>query len=606
VVTHKKHKKFLHPNLPGLFTSAPKPKSRRLSTPHEQALETARGRLLFATLIFAVAYMGIAGGLGYRTLANDAPEIPMANTQPNGAVVARADITDRNGVVLATSLPTSSLCADAKKITDPDAVAAQLIGALPDLDSTKLKDDLHDTRHANNHCIAIKRHLTPRQYYEVNKLGIVGLEFLPDERRIYPEENIAAHVVGYTDIDNNGLAGIEKKFDERLTDKSDPLALSIDLRLQNIMHRELAVAKDSFHAVGAAGLIMDVSTGEILSMVSLPDFDPQHPGNPSDDAHMNRDTLGVYEMGSTFKIFNTALALDSGSIHLGDTFDTIDPIEVGGQAIRDFEPEKRWLNVAEIFTHSSNIGAAHMAERVGSTKQRALLTRLGLLDKEPLELPEVGSPLVPSQREWGDAVTMTVAFGHGIAVNAVQLASAVSTVVNNGVPVHPTLLMKTKAENPEQPVISARASAMMRGLMRLVVTRGTAKGAEVAGYMMGGKTGTAEKLLPNHHYSPTARMSSFVGVFPMNAPKYLVLAILDEPKGNAKTAGFATGGWVAAPVVSRVVAQMGPLMQIAPMPPDMEATAERQLLKPLGAQLLDGMPIEEGSNYASVEDDSVR
>ncbi len=244
----------------------------------------------------------------------------------------------------------------------------------------------------------------------------------------------------------------------------------------------------------AAGLIMDISTGEILSMVSLPDFDPQHPGNPNDGAHMNRDTLGVYEMGSTFKIFNTALALDSGLVHVGDTFDTVHPIEIGGQTIRDFEPEKRWLNVAEIFTHSSNIGAAHMADLIGATRQRAFLGKLGLTEKASIELPEVGAPLVPSTREWGDATTMTVAFGHGIAVNAVQLASAVATIVNNGVPVHPTLLRKTaNMEKPDQPVISARTSALMRGLMRLVVTNGTAKVAEVPGYMLGGKTGTAEK-----------------------------------------------------------------------------------------------------------------
>jgi cell division protein FtsI (penicillin-binding protein 3) len=601
----KRQQPAQQPSLPGLFT--PAVKSRRLATPHEHALDIARGRLLFATLVFSLAYMGIASGLAYRTLSSEGPEMPMAHMQTDDALAGRADITDRNGVVLATSLPTKSLCADPRKIADADDTAKQLLGVLPDLDANRLKDDLHDTRHGINHCVAIRRHLTPRQYYDVNKLGIVGLEFLPDERRIYPAENVMAHVIGFTDIDNNGLAGIEKKFDERLSIEPEAMALSIDLRLQSIMRRELASAANTFHAEGAAGLIMDISTGEILSLVSLPDFDPQHPGNPNDASHMNRDTLGVYEMGSTFKIFNTALALDSGLIHVGDTFDTVHPIEIGGQTIRDFEPEKRWLNVAEIFTHSSNIGAAHMADRIGAARQRAFLGRLGLTEKAAIEVPEVGAPLVPSAREWGEATTMTAAFGHGIAVNAVQLAGAVATIVNNGVPVHPTLLKQTtSAQKAEAPVISQHTSALMRGLMRLVVTHGTAKNSDVPGYLLGGKTGTADKLAANHKYTSNARLSSFVGVFPINAPKYLVFAMLDDPKGNAKTAGFATGGWVAAPVVSRVVAQMGPLMEIPPLTDDEEAAAERQVLKPLGTQILDGMPIEEEPDYAAAEGNSVQ
>ena len=592
------------PSLPGLF--APFSKSRRLATPHEQALDTARTRIAAAIFVFSLAWLVIAGRLTDLMLFNDAPDLQSMRIEPGfSAVSSRADISDRNGTILATSIPTQSLCVDGKKLIDIKEAEIELLATLPDLDEKKLDEAIH----SGKHCAMVRRHLSPRQTYDVNKLGLVGLEFQPDERRLYPASNVAAHVVGYTDIDDKGLAGAEKEFDNQLDEQQEPVNLAIDLRVQTIMHDELSSAMTIFHALGAAGIVMDIQSGEILAMSSLPDFDPAHPGTSDDDERFNRATLGVYEMGSTFKIFNTALALDSGLIHPGDTFNTVEPIEIGGQAIKDFEQEKRWLNVAEIFTHSSNIGAAHMAERLGGARQRAFLTRLGLTEKAKLEVPEIGAPLVPTAKEWGDSTTMTAAFGHGIAVNAIQLVAAVATIINNGIPVHPTLL-KTAAHEPSDEdkkdrVITSKTSAMMRALMRLVVTHGTAKNAEVAGYLLGGKTGTADKIV-NGHYSKNARLSSFVGVFPVNAPRYLVFAMLDDPKGNAKTYGFATGGYVAAPVVGKVVSRIGPLLNVAPLDEDLAASAERQLLKPLGAVMVDGVPVDEGSNYASNETDRVR
>ena len=596
-----------HPTLPGLFT--PQARIHRLATPHEQALEQARGRLCIAIAIFSLAFCVISARVSYLSLMNDAPEIasaaPPTHDGSGDSITARADITDRLGTVLATSLPTQSLCADGRKILNPDEAAKLLVGALPDLDTKRLNDDLRSSKH----CVMIKRHLTPKQYYEVNKLGIAGLEFQPDERRVYPASEGTAHVVGYTDIDNTGIAGMERSINDRLEKAPEPVALSIDLRLQTVMRHELQAAMKEFHAIGAAGLVMDANTGEVLSLVSLPDFDPQHPGTASDDARFNRDTLGVYEMGSTFKIFNTAMALNSGLVRVSDQFDTTKPLEVGHHKIRDFEPAHRWMNVAEIFTHSSNIGSALMAERVGGTKQRAFLARLGLTTKVPFELPEVGAPIVQSPENWSEATTMTAAFGHGIAVNAVQLAGAFATIINNGLPVHPTLLKQPpqvqNVADADDRIITSRTSGIVRALLRLVVTRGTAKGAEVAGYMIGGKTGTADKN-NGHGYDHHARMSSFLGAFPINAPKYVVFALLDDPKGNAKTSGFATGGMVAAPLVGRIVSQIGPRLGVQPLSPEMEATAERQLLKPVGSQIVDGMPVEEGSNYASVESDSVQ
>jgi len=590
------------PSLPGLF--APFVKSRRLATPHEQALDVARARIVAAFCVFALAYLVIVGRLVDLALLSDVPEAPIIRAELSDSTASRADITDRNGVVLATSVPTSSLCVDGKKLLNPDEAAKQLLTVLPDLDTKKLAEDMH----TGKHCAMIKRHLTPKQYYAVNKLGIAGLEFRPDERRLYPAGTVAAHVVGYTDIDNKGLAGIEQEFDTQLEEQQESVALALDLRVQTILHNELSDAMSQFHALGAAGLVMDISTGEILGLVSLPDFDPAHPGNAGDEARFNRATLGVYEMGSTFKIFNTALALDSGLIHPGDTFDTVHPIEVGGHTIHDFETEKRWLNVTEIFTHSSNIGAAHMAERLGGARQRAFLGRLGLTDKLKLEVPEVGAPLVPSVDDWGDAATMTAAFGQGIAVNSVQLADAVATIVEDGKPVHATLLKTAAPANDDgknDHVISARTSAMMRGMMRLVVTRGTGRDAEVEGYLLGGKTGTADKIV-NRRYVKDSRLSSFVGVFPINVPHYLVFAMLDDPHGNGNTYGFATGGKVAAPAVGRVVARIGPLLDVAPLDADRKDEAERQVMKPLGVQMVDGLPVDERSNYASNETDRGR
>jgi cell division protein FtsI (penicillin-binding protein 3) len=585
------------PSLPGLDL---KPKRHRLSTPHEQALSLAKVRLSVVFLLFAVTWGVIGGRLAYLSLSGD-PNAPVARAEPDDNPINRADITDRNGTVLATSLPTVSLCADSKSVIDPAEAAKQLLGVLPDLNPQKLSEDLQNGKH----CSIIRRHLTPRQYYEVNKLGIAGLDFLPDERRIYPAGNLAAHVVGFSDIDNNGLAGIEKSMDTRLNENSKPLALALDLRVQSVLRRELLAAMNDYRAEAATGLVMDINTGEILGMVSLPDFDPIRAGQASDDQLFNRDTLGVYEMGSTFKIFNTALALESGTVHLADTFDTTHPIEIGSYKIRDFEKEDRNLNVAEIFTHSSNIGSARMAERFGGVKQRAFFERLGLTEKISLELPEVGAPLIPSAREWGEATTMTAAFGHGIAVNAVQLASAVATIVNDGHPVHPTLLKRDDTyERDVDTVISPHTSALIRGLMRLVVTRGTAKKADVEGYMVGGKTGTANKLA-NGHYLENARISSFIGLFPINAPKYLVFASLDNPKGNAKTKGIATAGWVVAPLVNNVVTQIAPMLGMPPLAKESNEATERQVLKPLGAEIVDGIPVDDGKDYAAVESDSV-
>lgn len=606
----RRHNKANQPTLPGLFGSFRSGENsknlRKLISPGDFALRRACSRLGLVFIAFSLLFLVVSTRLAMLTFHNETQEPQTIHAvAANMPVTARADIVDRNGTVLATSLPTVMLMADTRKIIDAQEAADKLSTILPDLDAPKLAREIQMTKRY----VTIRRHLTPRQYYAINKLGIAGLEFIPDESRIYPAGSLTSHVLGYTDIDNNGISGLEKSQNGKLQNQQEPVITTIDLRLQTILHRELTNAIDEFKALGAAGLIMDTSNGEILSLVSLPDFDPQNAGEANDNAKFNRATLGVYEMGSTFKTFNTAMALDSGEIKPADKFDATKPIEIGNKTIRDFHATRRWLNVAEIFMESSNIGSARMADKLGAARQRAFLGSLGLTEKSPVELPEVGSPIVPSVSNWRDTTTMTVSFGHGLAVNAVQLTSAVATLVNEGVSVQPTLLKKTDQQlqsMEKKQIVSARTSAQIRALMRLVVKHGTAKQAEVPGYLVGGKTGTADKITAKA-YNENARMSSFIGVFPANAPRYLVFALLDDPKGNAKTYGFATGGWTAAPVVGRVVSQIGPLLNLPPVEEDVIATAEQQLLKPLGTEVLESLNLEkETDHYAAVESNSAQ
>ena len=526
------------------------------------AVAIARDRLLATMVVFALGFLLVFGKLVDATVIaggnSGEPKPEIAATAPNAAN-GRADIIDRNGEVLATSLPTVSLYADAVRVIEPERTADKLLEAFPDLDRARLLADLSSKKRF----VWVKRHLTPQQYAAAIKLGLPGLEFQREFRRVYPQGALFSHELGYLGIDQTGLAGLEKTEDERLRQNpATPLRLSVDARLQHILKRELQAQMDTFTAAGGAGMIMDVHTGEILAIASLPDFDPHEPGEATPDQLFNRATLGVYEMGSTFKIFNTALGLDSGKVKLTDKFDTVHPIKIGRFTITDYHPANHWYDVPEIMQESSNIGSVHIFEQVGVDAQKAFLAKLGLTKQAKLEVPERGEPMVPNP--WRDVNGMTIAFGHGIAVSPLHLVRAVSAIVNGGTTVDPTLLKRQPGDvTVGERVISEQTSTTMRSLMRLVVTNGTAKMAEAPGYYIGGKTGTADKL-QNGHYLHNARMSSFVGAFPMNDPRYVVYLLIDDPKGNAKSYGFATGGWVAAPAVGRIVSQMAPLLGIAP------------------------------------------
>ena len=548
--------------------------------PAKDALEVGRNRLLAIAGVFALAFLVLAGRLVEVATLHRGGAVHASAGGAGEAPTERADILDRNGIILATSLRTASLYANPRRLIDPAAAAAAIATVLPDLGHGTLLKKLS----AERSFVWLKRNLTPKQHYAVNRLGIPGIGFVTERHRVYPQGALTAHAVGFAGIDNRGLAGIERSFDEVLAPaapgRGGPIRLSLDVRVQSALHDELSAAVAEFMALGAAGVVLDARTGEILALVSLPDFDPNHPAAASADALFNRASLGVYEMGSTFKTFTMAMALDLGTVDLGGGYDATEPLRVARFVIRDDHAKRRWLSVPEIFVYSSNIGAAKMARDVGGPRQKEFLDQLGLLRRPAIEIPEVGRPMWPEP--WREINTMTIAFGHGIAVSALQLASGVAAIVNEGVMAPVTLLRREEGQPvAARRVIAAETSAIMRRLLRLVVTSGTGRKAEAPGYAVGGKTGTARKI-GESGYRRGALISSFVGVFPIEAPRYVVLALLDEPQGNESTMGFASGGWTAAPLVGRVVARIAPILGVAPVDEEFEPGREAMLIRASG------------------------
>ena len=525
-------------------------------------LERARGRLLATGVVFLLFF----GALVVRALDVSVIGVPAGSVHAGGGVdpVARADIVDRNGVLLAANLPTHALYVEPGKIMDREAAVAALGRVFPDLDLEGAASLV-----ASDRKTALLRHdLTPEQAHAINRLGIPGLWLERQEQRVYPQGRLFAHAVGFTDVDNRGLAGIEKavgaELRRRAAAQGGPLSLSLDIRVQHALAEALDETMTAHRAVGAAGIVMDVESGELLALVSLPSFDPKAPDRSGTNALFNRATLGTYELGSTFKPFTIAMALDLGVAALEDSYDATQPIQVARHLIRDHHPENRWLTVPEILIHSSNIGAARMAEEVGTERQKAFLDRLGMFERMPLETPERGRPIAP--RRWTELTTMTVGFGHGLAVTPLHLIAGYAALVNGGVSVTPTLLRRGPAVRDAAPalrrrVISAETSAIMRMLLYGVVAEGTGRKAAVPGYLVGGKTGTAEKAIGGR-YRHDSMITSFVAVFPIDRPRYAVLTLMDEPKGTEETFGFATAGWTAAPVAGAVIERIAPVLGI--------------------------------------------
>lgn len=551
----------------------------RLEGAAKQALDASRGRLVIGIGLFSLAFLVLGGRLVELTVIRSAAEPAVARgfnpeLGARTALMERQPIVDRNGQILATNLKIASLYADPRKVQNPAGAATRLVQALPELPVGEVQAKLA----SGKSFVWLKRGLTPREQYEVNRLGIPGLYFHNEQRRIYPQGALGVHVVGYTDIDGRGISGIEQHFDEQLKDPTrtgDPLELSIDLRVQHVMRDEIAKTMEYFNAIGGGGIVMDIYTGEIISLVSLPDFDPAEPGTASKESRFNRITLGVYEMGSTMKTLNTAMALDYGSVKLSGGYDASRPIQISRFTIKDDHPKNRWLSVPEIFMYSSNIGSAKMAVDVGPERQREFMQRMGMLNKPALELPEIGAPLVP--RQWKTVETMTISFGHGLSVTPLQLATATSAIINGGVLHPPTLIKRPQGmPAPGRQVLRRDVSDVMRKLMVLVVEDGTGKKAAAEGYLVGGKTGTSEKVNDRGGYNKKALFNTFVAGFPMHNPRYVVQIMIDEPKGQKSTYGFATAGWTAAPAIGRVINRIAPMLGVPPV--DENSPALRQAM----------------------------
>lgn len=526
-------------------------------------LKKTRSRIVVLTFAFFIAYMLIIGRMTHLTLAH---EMNVQETVGSKAAIAqtsnhrRADVMDREGKLLATSLKTSSLYADPLKIADSKDAARKLMTVFPDLDYNETLKKLQ----SEQRFVWLKRNLTPKQIYAANRLGIPGVDFLDETRRVYPYGALTSHVIGYADVDGKGLSGMERAMNAALSDQSEPLYTTIDTRMQYILQREIKASVDEFRAIGGAGVIMDARNGEIYAMVSMPDFNPHEPGDISDAQRFNRITLGAYEMGSTFKTFTMAAGLEFLKLPLSTRFDSTRPLRRNGFTIRDYHPEPHPLSIPEIFLHSSNVGTALMAEKIGTTTLKKFYRDLGFFDRPEIEIKETTRPLYPSN--WKDITTITASYGHGIAVTPLHLASGVAAMVNGGYKVTPTLIKRsaeTYASTQREQVISPETSAKMRDLLRVVVTDGTARKANAIGYRIGGKTGTAEKTI-GKGYSAHAQIASLVATFPVEDPRFIVLIMIDEPKGNKKSYGFATAGWVAAPYVGNVIKSIAPIAGIMP------------------------------------------
>ncbi|HCI49143.1 MAG: hypothetical protein A2621_02215 [Alphaproteobacteria bacterium RIFCSPHIGHO2_01_FULL_41_14] len=478
------------------------------------------------------------------------PELPL---------LKRSDIVDRNGTILATNLITFSLFANPKHISDPQLVAKKLTKIFPEMSEKSLSQKLT----SQSPFVWIKRNLTPKQKLMVQYLGQVGLDFQKEQKRIYPHETLTAHVVGYTNVDNKGLTGVERHFESSLKTGDKPLQLSIDLRVQHILREALVNGAEKYGAKKASGIVLDANTSEILGMVSLPDFDPHH--SKTSEAIFNTNTLGVYEMGSVFKIFTFAMALDYKVVSLQDGFDTSKPFHVGKFRISDLYPKNRWLSIPEIFMYSSNIGTVRTALKVGAKRQKEFFEKIGFLKPLKIELGENGVPMAP-RGEWKDINMATISYGYGLAISPLHLTNGIATLVNGGVLRNPTLLKKEGADTYTR-IISAATSEKMRRLMHLVVKSGSGQKANAVGYMVGGKTGSANKKVEGGkgYVAKGKHRAIFVGAFPITSPRYLVFIMLDEPKNGGAAGGISTGGAVAAPIAKEVIEKAASLLEVMPV-----------------------------------------
>ncbi|NNE87498.1 MAG: penicillin-binding protein 2 [Silicimonas sp.] len=546
----------------------------RHESTRDEDRQRAEGRLLVLGVVFLCAFCMV--GLKMSFIAASDPAEPRAAASGAQIVAARADITDRNGRLLATNLTTHSLYAQPPQMIEPRRAAKQLVKIFPDPDEEKLTRQFTGKRKF----IWIKRRISPEQQQAVHDIGEPGLLFGPREMRLYPNGHLAAHVLGGAGFGREGVssaevigvAGVEKALDEELRDpgRGDvPLTLSLDLTVQAAVERVLAGGMRLMSAKGAAAVLMDVKTGEIISLASLPDFDPNDRprpltnGDQGDSPLFNRAVQGLYELGSTFKIFTTAQAIEERLVSRTTWIDTTGPLKWGKHRIRDFRDHGKALIVEDVIVESSNVGTARIAMMIGAERQQNFLYDLGLLTPTSVELIEApgARPLLP--KKWSEIHSMTISYGHGMSASPLHLATAYATLLNGGTKVTPTLLKRDTPAIGER-VLSENTSKQMRDFLRAVVTRGTASLGEVAGYQVAGKTGTADKPKPQGGYYEDKVIATFASVFPADDPAYVLVVSLDEPVETSGREPRRTAGWTAVPVAAEVIRRIAPLLGLAP------------------------------------------
>ena len=532
------------------------------------------GRLVVLGVMFFCAYAVIAAQMGL--LAASEPTEQRAAGGGVEILAQRADIVDRRGRVLATNIETHSLYAQPQEMIEPKRAAKELVKIFPDLDEARLTKDFSGKRKF----IWVKKKISPEQLQQVHDIGEPGLLFGPREARLYPNGTLAAHVMGGTSFGREGVhaaevigtAGVEKQFDEYLRDPANgarPLQLSIDMTVQTAAERVLYGGMRLMGAKGAASILMDIHTGEVISVVSLPDFDPNNrplppvEGDPDDSPLFNRALQGVYELGSTFKVFTIAQAIELQLVNKSTMINTRGPLVWGKHKIRDFHDYGKELDVETVLTKSSNIGTARISQMIGAERQREFLGALGMLDTTTIEMPEAsgGKPLLP--KNWSEISTMTISYGYGLSATPMHLAAAFSTIANGGRKISPTLL-KQDGPNYGAQVLSPFVAREMNDMLRKVVTDGTASFGDVAGYSVGGKTGTADKPKARGGYYKDKVIASFASVFPTDNPQYVLIVTLDEPEIHTMGENRRSAGWTAVPVAAELINRVAPLLGLRP------------------------------------------
>lgn len=539
--------------------------------------DLTHSRVILASLFFVLIFGVIGARLVSLGMASNQIYVT-EGIERRATTASRPDLLDRNGELMATDISVPSIFAEPRKIVDLDEAVEKLSRVIPNMDPVWLRKRLSK----DSGFAWVRREISPALKAEILGLGLPGIEFQNESKRFYPGHQTASHILGHVNQDNQGTAGVEHNLDRgdlallqelglargRIL---EPVALSIDLRVQHVLQSQLMDAIERYSAIAAAGVIVDVATGEVMALASVPDYDPNVPSSSLNKDAFNRVTAGTYELGSTFKTLSIAAALDSGLVAITDTFDATKAIAIGRFRIRDFHGQNRILSVPEVFKHSSNIGTVKIMQQLGKDNYLAFLKNIGMSGSSPIELPEKKNAYLP--KEWKELTAMTASFGHGITVSPLQLASAIGALVNGGNYVPPTIFPRSadEAMGLSHRVVSPQTSDNVRYLLRLNSREGTARKSDIDGYRVGGKTGTAEKVVDGR-YSSEKSLGVFAAAFPMDAPRYAMVVLVDEPHRENEQSG-KTAGWNAVPTSARIIARIAPMLGVAPnFDPDLDGT----------------------------------